>query len=212
MPAELRINTNKTINIDFDYLSQKFGCGKALLEVPRFSGSLAFNKVMESYGINNLYADKRAAKFLHDEKTIGTFCSNAISGKVPLNTNFKFAFVNIDCLLAIDEKRASSWFLSEPENKLAITNYYRDALPNMLSKKGITLTGATVRITPIGWQNLYDIATGDFVNSQKNLKQIEILATLPGARWREPILGLGVTLLNLADPNTIIKDITAAAK
>jgi hypothetical protein len=212
MPPILRLNFLRAIRVSIDYLSPKIGCGKVLASIPIFPASESFLKAMESYGIKIIYADKIAQKYLTNSKFAGPFMSNAATGKTSLEANFKFSFTTADMVLAYDDRKGSAWFLAEPDNKLALENYYRDAVPNILKSLGLTLTGSTVRLTPYGWQNLFDVINADFVRSHPEVKRIEVMTVLAGLRWRPPDLGLGITLLNFAEPDKIKNDIEALIK
>lgn len=212
MPPMLRLHILRVIRVSMDRLSPKIGCGKVLSSIPIFPVSDSFLKAMESYGIKIIYADKPAQKHLTNSKFAGPFMSNAVNGKTPLEANFKFSFTAADMILVYDDQKGSAWFLSEPSNKLALENYYRDAVPNILKSLGLTLTGSTVRLTPYGWQNLHDIINADFVRAHPQVKRVEVMTVLAGLRWRPPDLGLGITLLNFAEPDKIKNDIEALIK
>lgn len=200
------------IKVLIDHLSPKIGCGKMLTNVPAFPSSESFKKAMENYGIKNTYADKKALKFLEDNKLVGPFLSNILTSKTPLDANFKFSFTSGEMVLAVDEAKGSAWFIAEPGNKIALENYYKDAVSNILKSLGITLTGSTVRLTPYGWQTLHDVINADFVHQHPEVKRVEVMTVLAGLRWRDPDLGLGITLLNFSDPNKILIDIEALLK
>jgi hypothetical protein len=212
MPPILRLNITHVIKISLDHLSPKIGCGEVLLSVPVFAASESFHKAMESYGIKVIYADKLAHKHLENSKFAGPFISNAVSGKTPIDLNFKFSFTSADMYLAFDDKKESAWFVSELSSKLALENYYRDAVPNILKSLGIILTGSVVRLTPYGWQNIFDIVNTDFVHNHPDVKRVEVMTVLAGLRWRTPDLGLGITLLNFAEPDKIRSDIEGLLK
>lgn len=200
------------IKVSLDHLSPKIGCGKMLTNVPVFPSSESFKKAMENYGIKNTYADKKALKFLEDNKLVGPFLSNILTSKTPLDANFKFSFTSGEMVLAVDEVKGSSWFIAEPGNKIALENYYKDAVPNILKSLGVTLTGSTVRLTPYGWQTLHDVINADFVHQHPEVKRVEVMTVLAGLRWRDPDLGLGITLLNFSGPDKILVDIEALLK
>ena len=200
------------IKVSIDHLSPKIGCGKMLVNVSAFPCSESFKKAMENYGIKNTCADKKALKFLEDNKLVGPFLSNILTSKTPLDANFKFSFTSGEMVLAVDEAKGSAWFIAEPGNKIALENYYKDAVPNILKSLGITLTGSTVRLTPYGWQTLHDVINADFVHQHPEVKRVEVMTVLAGLRWRDPDLGLGITLLNFSDPDKILIDIEALLK
>jgi hypothetical protein len=114
--------------------------------------------------------------------------------------------------LAFDDKKESAWFVSELSSKLALENYYRDAVPNILKSLGVTLTGSVIRLTPYGWQNIFDIINNDFVHNHPEVKRVEVMTVLAGLRWRTPDLGLGITLLNFTEPDKIRSDIEGLLK
>ncbi|MEO0084535.1 MAG: hypothetical protein ABIJ94_02270, partial [candidate division WOR-3 bacterium] len=202
----------RVIRVSIDHLSPKIGCGKVLASLPVFPASESFLKAMETYGIKIIYADKAAQKYLTDNKFTGPFMSNAATGRTPLDANFKFSFTTPDIILAFDESKASAWFLAESSNKLALENYYRDAVPNIMKSLGLTLTGSTVRLTPYGWQNLFDLFNADFVRAHPEVKRVEVMSVLAGLRWRPPDLGVGITLLNFTEPAKIRNDIEVLLK
>jgi hypothetical protein len=212
MPPMLRINITHVIKVSIDNLSPKIGCGKILASVPIFPASESFHKAMESYGIKIIYADKPAQKHLANSKYSGPFISNAATGKTAIDLNFKFSFTSADMYLAYDDKKESAWFVSELSSKLALENYYRDAVPNILKGLGVTLTGSVVRLTPYGWQNIFDIINSDFVHNHLEVKRVEVMTVLAGLRWRTPDLGLGITLLNFTEPEKIRSDIEGLLK
>lgn len=212
MPPVLRLHNTKVIKISLDHLSPKIGCGKVLAGIHPFPSSDSFKKAMSNYNIDTSYADKQAQKHLENSKLVGPFLSNILTGKTPLDANFKFSFNTVDMVLAVDITNKNAWFISEPSNKLALENYYRDAVPNILKSLGLTLTGSTVRLTPYGWQTLHDIVDADFVHQHPDVKRVEVMTVLAGLRWREPDLGLGITLLNFAEPDKIRNDIEALLK
>jgi hypothetical protein len=212
MPPMLRINITHVIKVSVDNLSPKIGCGKILASVPVFAASESFHKAMESYGIKIIYADKLAHKHLANGKYTGPFISNAATGKTTIDLNFKFSFTSADMYLAFDDKKESAWFVSELSSKLALENYYRDAVPNILKGLGVTLTGSVIRLTPYGWQNIFDLINDDFVHNHPEVKRVEVMTVLAGLRWRTPDLGLGITLLNFTEPDKIRSDIEGLLK
>ena len=212
MPPILRLNNTRVIKVLIDHLSPKIGCGKVLTSIPVFNSAESFRKAMESYGVKIIYADKAAHKYLENSKMTGPFISNIMTSKTPIDSNFKYSFPNTDIVLAVDDEKGNAWFLAEPSNRLALENYYRDAVPNILKSLGVTLTGSTVRLTPYGWQNMFDIVNADFIHNHPDVKRVEVMTVLAGLRWREPDLGMGITLLNFTEPDKIRNDIEALLK
>ena len=201
MPG-LRIETFRWLTVEQDKLSPNIGCGMVLKRTPKFYGSDAFNKVLSSYSIRNIYTDTVAQKLLQSEKTIKQFYTSALS-LMSLNDNFRITFANSQLFLLVDFDKESAWILGEVENRLLFINYYRDLVPNILKEFGIVISGSYGRLMPVGWQNLYDVIDAEFVKSYSDIKTIEILSVLTKARWRSPILSIGINLLNLAAPETI---------
>jgi hypothetical protein len=202
MAHGLRIETFRWLAIDRSKLSPKIGCGMVLEQVPKFYASDTFNKVFASYDINSIYADKPAQALLQTENIVKHFCMNAF-GSLPLNENFRTMFAKHQIILLIDKKVKSAWFIGSIENRLPFINYYREIIPNIFKEIDITLSGSLMRILPIGWQNLYDFTATDFLKYHRQVKTIEILSVITDARWRSPVLSLGINLLNLMTPDTI---------
>jgi hypothetical protein len=202
MPSSSRVETFRWLEIDQDKLSPRIGCGLVLQHVPKFYGGEAFNKIFERYDIMNIYADKVAQGLLQKEEIVKYFCANALKS-VSLNENFRLIFADYPIILLIDYKKESVWFLGVVENRLPFINYYREVVPNILKESGILLSGSFNRLLPIGWQNLYDVIINDFIEENPPVKTIEILSVITDARWRQPILGIGINLLNLAALKTV---------
>jgi hypothetical protein len=104
----------------------------------------------------------------------------------------------------------TAWFLAEPQNRMALANYYRDATSLGLKTLGIQLIGSTARLTNLGWQNLHDLVTDKFLSAHQDVQRVEVLSTLSGVRWRAPCLGLGATVMNIKDIPEI-REMTKAA-
>jgi hypothetical protein len=201
MPQGSRIEVFRWLEIDQDKLSPRIGGGLVLQRTPKFYGGEAFNKILERYDIKNIYADKIAQGLLQKEEIVKYFCTNALKS-ISLNENFRLTFANYSIILLIDYKKESAWFLGIVENRLLFVNYYREVVPNILKESGVSLSGSFNRLLPIGWQNLYDVIINDFVQENPQVKTIEILSVITDVRWRQPILGIGINLLNSASLKT----------
>ena len=105
--------------------------------------------------------------------------------------------------MLIDYNQESVWFIGEVEKRLAFVNYYRDIIPNILKEFGIVLSGSYGRLLPVGWQNIFDVIDDEFAKTHTEVKTIEILSVITDARWRQPILSIGISLLNLSTPEII---------
>ncbi len=206
MPEKLRIDTHRSIEISFARLSPRIGCGLMLASLPRFDASDPLNAIMQNYGYNKIHADKPAQKILTNSGLLKSFYDNAFTNKTPLQQNFRSTFGHLEIYLAFDPTLKTAWFVSDPQNKIVLTNYYRDALSLGLKADGILLTGSLPKLTPVGWQNLHDLLNDEFFKKYGPIERVEIMSILSGARWRPPSLGLGVTLLNMRE----FKDIKAA--
>jgi hypothetical protein len=201
MPQGSRIEVFRWLEIDQDKLSPRIGGGLVLQRTPKFYGGEAFNKILELYDIKNIYADKIAQGLLQKEEIVKYFCGNALKS-ISLNENFRLTFANYSMILLIDYKKESAWFLGIVENRLLFVNYYREVVPDILKESGVSLSGSFNRLLPIGWQNLYDVIINDFVQENPQVKTIEILSVITDVRWRQPILGIGINLLNSASLKT----------
>ncbi len=199
MAGKLRLDLERSMEISVARLSPRYGCGLMLRRLPRFDESDALLNIMEHYGYKFIYADKPAARIICDSQLLKKFYENAFENKTPIRRNFYQVFGSREVFLALDQKQKSAWFISDPLNKMELLNYYRDSVSLEVKALGIMLTGSTPRLTPLGWQNLYDLLTDEFFLRHPDVKQVEILSTIAGVRWRKPFLGLGVTLLNMKD-------------
>ncbi len=208
MPEKLRIETHRSIEISFARLSPRIGCGLMLVNLPRFDSSDPLNAIMQNYGYTKIHADKPAQKILTNSGLLKSFYDNAFTNKNQIQQNFRSTFGHLEIYLAFDPTIKTAWFISDPQNKIALINYYRDALSLGLKADGIILTGSTPKLTPVGWQNLYYLLTEEFFKKYGPIERIEIMSILSDARWRHPTLGLGVTLLNMKE----LKDIRAAVE
>ena len=211
MPHGSRIENYRWLEINQDKLNPKIGCGLVIQRIPKFFGGEAFDKILERYDAKNIYADKVAQGLLQKEEIIKYFCANALKS-VALNENFRLTFADHPMILLVDHKKESAWFLGIAENRLPFINYYRDVVPYILKESGILLSGSFSRLLPIGWQNLYDIIENDFIQENPQVKTIEILSVITDTRWREPILGIGINLLNLLTANTVKEKISTILK
>ncbi len=208
MPQGSRIEVFRRLKIDQDKLSPRIGCGLVLQRTPKFYGGEAFNKILERYDIKNIYADKIAQGLLQKEEIVKYFCANALKS-ISLNENFRLIFANYSIILLFDYKKESAWFLGIVENRLPFVNYYREVVPNILKESGILLSGSFNRLLPIGWQNLYDVIINDFIQENPQVKTIEILSVITDVRWRQPVLGIGIYLLNLASVKAVSEKISS---
>jgi hypothetical protein len=197
--------------INSSFLSPRIGCGQMLTRIPAYQGNEIFRDVMRAYSFPKLHADKPAAKILEDEEHLmRQFCINAEDGKLPLKLNFRGVYAVRDIFLLTDQARQSAYFVAAPDNRLALTNYYRDAMFKLPEMLGLTLAGSTNRLTPIGWQNLHDIMNDvNFRSSYPGVERIEVMASLPAARWRQPVLEVGVNLLNFSNAKAVRQAMTS---
>ena len=197
----------RLFKIDRRLLSVSEGCGRVLALTPRYQPNSVFPDVMRRYGFSSVYADRAAARILDREETLmRQFCFRLDEYGVALRQNFQAIYEPCGMHLAADSDQRAVWFLAEPGNYLALRNYYRDALPAVLSQLGIALRGSVSRLTPAGWQNLFKLAThADFRYNVPPLQGIEIGILDPVAVWRAPILNLGISLLNVVEPEALIE-------
>jgi hypothetical protein len=213
MPAVLRVNFERTLLVNSGFLSPRIGCGLMLTNIPGYNGNDVFKDVMRVYNYPNLYADKPAVKILEEnEELMRQFCINAEAGKMVLKLNFRGVYGLNDIFLLLDTARKAAYFLSAPEHKLALTNYYRDAMPKIAELLKVVLGGSTNRLVPVGWQSLHDVLNDtNFRKDYPQVERIEIMASLPTVRWRSPVLEIGVNLVNFSTPRAIRDAIRAAA-
>lgn len=209
MPAVLRVQVEKMLVVNSTFLSPRIGCGLMLTKIPPYSANEVFIDVMRGYNYPNLFADKAAAKMIDDgEDHMRRFCENAESNKMALKLNFRAVYAPRDIYLAVDTAKRAAYFLAGPDNKLAMLNYYRDAMPNIAKFLKLSLGGSPGRLTAVGWQNLHDVTNDvNFNLDYPAVERIDIMATVPTVRWRTPILEIGVNLLNFSDAKTIRRSI-----
>jgi len=181
-----------------------------LAGLPKFETLDPLNTVMANYGYEKIHADKPAQKILATPPLLKQFYDNAFNNKTPLQQNFRNAFGNQQIYLAFDSAVKTAWFIADPQNKIALTNYFRDATVLQLKSEGIILTGSITRVTPVGWQNLHDLISDKFRSRLGRIEKIDIMSVMSGVRWRPPTLGLGAALLNMKEFKEILATIDAA--
>jgi hypothetical protein len=199
MPTKLRLEAYRSLEISFALLSPKYGCGVMLGSLPRFNASDPLHNAMSNYGYENLFADKAAQKVVENSGLLKQFYDNAFTNKTQLRQNFRNVYGHLEVFMVIDAAAKTAWFVADPTNRVALVNYYRDAVSLGLKPLGVLLLGSTVRLTPSGWQNLFDLLTDKFFNANPGVHRVEIMGALDGVRWRTNTLGLGVTLLNFRE-------------
>lgn len=205
MAANLRITSERMLVLNSSWLNPRIGCGLMLTRIPPYQGNDVFRDVMRGYNYPNLFADKPATKILDDdEELMRQFVVNAESGKMPLKNNFRAVYAVREIYLALDTARRAAYFLAAPENRLILTNYYRDVMPGIAKLLKVSVGGSVNRLTPVGWQNLHDVLNdANFRKDFPGIQKIEVMASLPNARWRNPVLELGVNLLNFSTPRAL---------
>ncbi|MEO0098174.1 MAG: hypothetical protein ABIK99_05165 [candidate division WOR-3 bacterium] len=208
----LRLVTEKFLFISEDLLFPKIGTGLLLATLPKFIPLDSVAQVFVSYGLNELYADKKAKKYWEKEEFVGPFCTNLIVNKMSLVENFRTVFGKEDICFLVDQDKKKGFFIAEKENIVIATNYHRDAMPKLLKNLGIILWGSTIKINPLGWQNLYDLITSDFLKEFPQVKRIEIISTAPGIRFKPPALQLEVALINFSSLEKIKEVLTESLK
>ena len=205
MAAALRVSVERMLALNSGWLSPRIGCGQMLTNIAPYQANDVFLDVMRGYNYPNVFADKPAIKILEEnEDLMRQFIVNAESGKMALKNNFRGVYVAREIYLALDSAKKSAYFLAAPEHRLALVNYYRDAMPSIANILKVAVSGSTNRLTPVGWQTLHDVLND--VNFQKDysgVQRIEIMASLPTARWRSPVLEIGVNLLNFSTPRSV---------
>uniref|UniRef100_A0A7C4GGS2 Uncharacterized protein n=1 Tax=candidate division WOR-3 bacterium TaxID=2052148 RepID=A0A7C4GGS2_UNCW3 len=212
MPPRHRLDTLRSIEISQTRLSPRIGCGLMLTTIPRFENSDALNNILSNYGYTSIRADKPAQTIFRNSALLKTFYDNCFNNKTPLRQNFRATYGHLDIVLALDAEAKTAWFIADQQNRIALANYYRDALSLSLKSIGILLLGSTVRLTPVGWQNLYDILTDDFLQAHREIERVEVMALMSGIRWRPPCLGIGLTILNVREPADIKTAVDAALR
>ena len=210
MPTKLKLEAHRSLEISFALLSPKYGCGVMLDSLPRFNASDPLHNAMSNYSYENLFADKAAQKTVENSGLLKQFYDNAFANKVPLRQNFRDVYGHIEVFVALDTATHTAWFVAEPNNRMALENYFRDAVSLGLKPLGVLLLGSTVRLTPAGWQNLHDLLSDKFFNDHAGIQRIEIMSVTDGIRWRAGTLGLGVTLLNFRELPEIATSAQAA--
>ncbi|MEO0101823.1 MAG: hypothetical protein ABIK84_05420 [candidate division WOR-3 bacterium] len=208
----LRLVTEKFLFISEDLLFPKIGTGLLLATLPKFIPLDSVAQVFVSYGLNELYADKKAKKYWEKEEFVGPFCTNLIVNKMSLVENFRAVFGKEDIYFLVDQDKKKGFFIAEKENIVIATNYHRDAMPKLLKNLGIVLWGSTIKINPLGWQNLYELLTSDFLKNFPEVKRIEIISTAPGIRFKPPALQLEVALINFSSLEKIKEVLTESLK
>ncbi|MEO0085308.1 MAG: hypothetical protein ABIK37_01615, partial [candidate division WOR-3 bacterium] len=207
-----RLETHRSIEVSQARLSPRIGCGLMLASVPRFESSDALMNIMGNYGYTSVRADKPAQAILRNSALLKTFYDNCFNNKTPLRQNFRATFGHLEITLAIDQDAKTAWFIADQQNRIALTNYYRDATSLSLKSVGVLLLGSTIRLTPVGWQNLHDLLTDDFLQAHRDIERVEIMTVMSGVRWRRPSLGIGLTLLNVREPADIKTAVEAALR
>jgi hypothetical protein len=212
MPAKLRLEAYRSLEISIATLSPNFGCGKMLRALPRFNASDPLLNAMSNYGYPDLAGDKPAQKLVENSGLLKQFFDNAFTNKMPLRQNFKGTYGHLEVFMALDASVRTAWFVADTASRVALENYFRDALSIGLKTLGIMLIGSTVRLTAAGWQNLHDLLSDKFLSNHPGIQRIEIMGTLDGVRWRGNCLGLGVTLLNFRELTEILASVEAALR
>lgn len=199
----------KFLIISSQYLNEKIGCGAILKNIPIFHEIVGICQAFKNYGIDEVRADKQAQKILQKEEIVGPFCSNALVNKIPLRHNFRTSFLNQDICLIVDEYKKIAYFISEPANKLAIINYYRDAIPNLAKKLNILVRGALTKLNSKGYKNLYELLNSEIISllKEKNIKSIEIIGAGVGISIINHSLRIETGLINFLDIKKLIEEI-----
>ncbi len=210
MPTKLRLEANRSLEISIAMLSPLFGCGQMLRNLPRFSASDPMHNSLANYGYENFFADKAAQKVVENSGLLKQFYDNAFTNKLALRQNFRGVYGHVEVFMAIDASARTAWFIAEPPNRMALVNYFRDATSLGLKPLGVLLLGSTVRLTAMGWQNLYDLLTDKFFNAHPGIQRVEVMSVMGGVRWRANCLGLGVMLLNFRELPEIQTAVEAA--
>jgi len=212
MPAKLRLEAHRSLEISLAALSPAFGCGAMLRNLPRFSASDPLHNAMANYGYENLFADKAAQKIIENSGLLKQFFDGAFTNKTPLRQNFRNVFGHVDVFMAIDAAAKTAWFVADSANRMALMNYDRDALSVGLKTLGVLLLGSTVRLTAAGWQNLHDLLSDKFFSAHPGIQRIEILGVEDRARYRAGTLGIGASLLNLREFPEVVATVGAALR
>jgi hypothetical protein len=212
MPSKLRIEVHRSLEISIATLSPNYGCGMMLNSLPRFNSSDPLLNAMSNYGYTNVAGDKAAQKLVQNPGLLKSFFDNTFTNKMALRQNFRDVYGHVEVFMAIDAATHAAWFVAEPSNRMALVNYFRDAVSFGLKPLGVLLLGSTVRLTPAGWQNLHDLLSDKFLNDHAGIQRIEIMSVTDGVRWRTNTLGMGVTLLNFREFPEIEAAVQAALR
>jgi hypothetical protein len=209
MATALRINSDRSLQIQSKLLNPHIACGLMFTKIPPYQGNDVFREVMSSYGFHQLHADKEAAKLLDErEELLRTFCTNAEVNKTTVKLNFKTVYGTKDILLALDAPMKTAYFLGSTDHRQMLTNYYRDVMPKLAELLRLTVSGSTSRLTAGGWQSLHDVINDiNFKADFAEVDRIEVMSTVASARWRKPTLELGVNLLNFKDARGVREEI-----
>ena len=210
MPARLRLDSYRSLEISFTRLSPQYGCGLMLTGLPEVDSPDPLVNAMGNYGFTRLAADKPARKLLDNPGLLKPFYENAFINKIALKQNFRQTFGHLEIYMAFDTPAKLAWFVADPQNKMALVNYFRDATSLGLKSSSVLLLGSTIRLSPAGWQNLHDILTDKFINAHRDIQRVEVMTVFSGVRWRQNCLGLGVTLLNFKESTEILPMIEQA--
>jgi hypothetical protein len=214
MPAVLRVQPGRLLAVDSSLLDPDAGCGLMLAQNAHYEGNYVFFDVMRRYGFPNVFADRMATGIIDErEDLMRDFCHNVDAVHSPLELNFRTIYASCNIILALDSAKHDAHFVADPGNRLALTNYFRDAIPGIAKALGITITGWRERLLPVGWQNLYDVTREKrFILDYPDLKRIDITPGVPTIEWHGPALEIGVNVLNLSDARTIRHTIRTKAE
>jgi len=212
MPLRLRLEAHRSIEVSQAKLSSRIGCGLMLAGLPRFENSDALMNILGNYGYTAAFADKPAQRILANTALLKAFYDNCFLNKTPFRQNFRNTFGHLEIYLAFDPQSKRVWFVADQHNRIALANYYQHAVSITLKAIGVLLLGSLMRLTPVGWQNLSDLLSDDFLQAHRNIERVEVMSVMSGVRWREPCLGIGVTLLNLKEASEIKTTVEAALR
>ncbi len=210
MPPKLKLEAHRSLEISFAGLSPAYGCGLMLSGLPRLNASDPLHNAMSNYGYEDLFADRAAQKVVENSGLLKQFYEGAFTNKQPLRQNFRDVYGHLGVFMALDVAKHTAWFVAEPNNRMALENYFRDAVSLGLKPLGVLLLGSPGRLTAAGWQNLHDLLTDRFFNDHAGIQRIEIMSVTDGIRWRAGTLSLGVTLLNFRELPEIATSAQAA--
>lgn len=209
MATVLRINHDRSLQIQSNLLNPRIACGLMFINIPPYQGNDVFREVMSTYGFHQLHADKEAAKLLEEkEELLRTFCTNAEVNKMTVKMNFRAVYGTKEILLALDAPKKTAYFLGSTDHRLMLTNYYRDVMPKLAEVLRMTVGGSTSRLTAGGWQCLHDVINDiNFRADFAEVDKVEVMSTVASVRWRKPTLELGVNLLNFKDARGVREEI-----